>query len=98
MSWSFWDGVLKNIVGFIPFCFCFYAYLVAILPVKRATLVTIALGTAVSLTIEILQAFLPTRDSGTTDLITNTLAAWVGVASYNLSIPILTRVFPLINR
>jgi len=98
MSWSFWDGVLKNIVGFIPFGFCFYAYLVAILPVKRATLVTIALGTAVSLTIEILQAFLPTRDSGTTDLITNTLGAWVGVASYNLSIPILTRVFPLINR
>jgi len=98
MSWGFWDGVLKNIVGFIPFGFCFYAYLVAVLPVKRATLVTVALGTAVSLTIEILQAFLPTRDSGTTDLITNTLGAWAGVALYKLSIPILTRVFPLTNR
>jgi hypothetical protein len=94
MSWSFWGAVLKNIVGFIPFGFCFYAYLVAVLPIKRATLLTIALGAVVSLTIEVLQAFLPTRDSGTTDIITNTLGTWVGVASYNRLIPILTQLFP----
>jgi hypothetical protein len=93
-SHDYWGSVLKNIVGFVPFGFCFYAYLVTILPIKRAALVTVALGTAVSFTIEILQAFLPTRESGTTDLITNTLGTWVGVASYNFLIPTLARFFP----
>jgi hypothetical protein len=94
MTRSYWSAAVKNIVGFIPFGFCFYAYLAMVLLLKRATLVTVALGTAVSLTIEILQAYLPTRDSGTTDLITNTLGTWMGVASYSLLAPILVRIFP----
>ena len=58
MSRSYWSAVLKNIVGFIPLGFCFYAFLVA-LPIKRAALATVVLGCAVSFTIEIPQAFLP---------------------------------------
>jgi hypothetical protein len=96
-SRSYWEAVVQNIVGLIPFGFCFYAYLAAVLPIKRAALVTVALGTVVSLTIEILQFFLPTRESGTTDLFTNTLGSWVGVASYRLLIPTLARSLPARN-
>jgi hypothetical protein len=91
MSRSYWGAVLKNIVGFIPFGFCYYAYLATLPSIKRPTLVTVALGTVVSFTIEVLQAFLPTRESGTTDLITNTLGTWVGVEAYNLLTPVLNR-------
>jgi len=97
MSRNYWRAVVKNIGGFIPFGFCFYVYLAAALPIKRATLVTVALGAAVSITIEILQAFLPTRDSGTTDIITNTLGSWAGVTSYKLLKPILAQWFPGAN-
>jgi len=93
MTRSYWSAAIKNVVGFIPLGFWFYAYLTVLVSRKRAALLTVCLGTAVSLTIEILQAFLPTRDSGTTDIITNTMGTWAGVALYNVSTPILLRLF-----
>ncbi|MGA2275400.1 MAG: VanZ family protein [Bryobacteraceae bacterium] len=79
MSRSYWSAVLKNIIGFVPFGFCFCARLSVARRVQRAALTAVVLGALVSLTIEILQAYLPTRDSGMTDIITNTLGTWFGV-------------------
>jgi hypothetical protein len=92
MSRSFWSGVLKNIVGFVPLGFCFYPYLSA-RQGKSAALLTIVVGAIVSVTIEILQAFLPTRESGMTDIATNTLGTWMGVVFYQRVYTVLAERF-----
>jgi glycopeptide antibiotics resistance protein len=94
-SGSYLSSAIKNVIGFVPFGFCFYTYL-RVLRVKYAALTTVILGTAVSVTIEVLQAYLPTRDSGTTDIFTNTLGTWVGVAVYDLVVPRLPRIFAVV--
>lgn len=81
-DWGYWKDVLINIGGFIPLGFLFCAYLALSRSPKRAAFFTIILGFAASLTIEVSQAYLPTRDSGMTDVITNTLGTGVGVMLY----------------
>jgi len=83
MLWGYWMNNLKNVVGFVPLGSFFCAYFELVRNNKRAGLITIIFGGAVSLTIEVLQGYLPTRDSGTTDLITNTFGTWIGVMLYN---------------
>jgi hypothetical protein len=85
-AWGYWKSVvLINVVGFMPLGFLFCAYFSLAGRIRRPALATILLGFTLSLTIECLQTFLPTRDSGTTDLITNTLGTSLGVWMYRWS-------------
>jgi hypothetical protein len=82
-TWSpgFWEDAVINIAGFIPFgcCFCAYFSIRKIHPpIFKATL----LGSAVSLSIEILQSHLPTRDSSMSDVITNAVGSLLGALAY----------------
>lgn len=76
-GWNYWKDIAVNVFGFVPlgsfFCALFLSH-----QLRRPVLSAIALGFAVSLTIEVLQGFLPTRDSGMTDLFSNTIGTALG--------------------
>lgn len=81
-DWGYWKNVLINVGGFIPLGFVFCAYFSLKGRIQMPAWTTIILGAALSITIEVLQGYLPTRDSGTTDILTNTLGTCFGVMLY----------------
>jgi hypothetical protein len=82
MTRSYWSDVLLNVAGFVPLGFFLTAYLSRVRLLASTRMTTIFLGLAVSLTIEIAQYFLPTRNSSMTDLLTNTIGTAVGATLY----------------
>ena len=80
--WSFWKDVIINIAGFVPFGFTLLMYLSSVTPPAGRTAKAILLGFCLSLSIEVIQRFLPTRDSGMMDLVTNTIGTIGGAFLY----------------
>jgi hypothetical protein len=74
------EDIFINIAGFIPFGF-FFAYLLrgsSSLSTWIVVLATIAAGAAISLAIEVTQAYLPMRNSSATDLVCNICGTIIG--------------------
>lgn len=69
--------VLRNIVGFMPLGFLLAAWIRGGNG-RRAMLRAVCAGAVLSLSVEILQAFLPSRTSGITDILTNTFGTYLG--------------------
>ncbi len=81
---SYFTDIAINIAGFIPFGFILSSLLYTVK--KRSGpimyLTAILSGGAISLTIELLQVYLPTRSSQMSDLIFNILGTILGVALF----------------
>ena len=81
---SFVQDVFLNIAGFIPLGFLLNAMFAGLEGTvrKHGALMTIMVCFALSLSIEIAQAWMPSRSSQTLDLMMNTLGAFLGVMGY----------------
>jgi len=67
-----------NIGGFVPLGFLLSAFLGSTARSRMPIFTAILMGALVSLAIELLQAYIPERSSGMTDIITNTLGTALG--------------------
>jgi len=81
---SFIIDTLVNLIGFIPFAFILSATLIRVGGAfeKHGVLITVAFCFLVSLALEILQAWMPSRSSSMLDLVLNTLGGWTGAFAY----------------
>ena len=87
LQWS-WDDyrpsrsyavdIAVNIAGFVPLGFLLSAFFWSTTRSQRPVRTAILIGALISLAIEILQAYIPQRSSGMTDIITNTLGTAMG--------------------
>jgi VanZ family protein len=90
---SFWKDMFVNIFGFAPFGFAVYAWLRKNGGRKDGAAMGIALllGAGISLFIELLQLYLPTRDSSLIDVINNVLGMYIGARLFQAARNILYR-------
>lgn len=77
-TWNYAIDTVSNIAGFIPLGVIACAFLACSQNRRAAILSTILIGGTLSFLIEVAQAYIPRRVSGTTDIITNTLGTAIG--------------------
>jgi VanZ family protein len=84
---AYFQDIVINIVGFIPLGFFLYAFLNRGMESWRFSvpLAVTLIGFTASLTIEILQFFLPSRDSSVIDVISNSLGTVTGMILVRLA-------------
>jgi VanZ family protein len=80
------NDLIRNVAGFMPLGFLLGAYLSKKTGWPKAILVVMLYGGLLSFTIEVLQAFIPERNSGTTDILTNTAGAMLGAIAWKAGI------------
>jgi hypothetical protein len=77
-NWRYFTDVMFNIAGFVPLGFILCCYLLLTRTRWNAIVTAVVAGGILSFVIEILQAYIPRRVSGITDIITNTLGTALG--------------------
>jgi VanZ family protein len=77
-TWDYVNDLLRNIIGFVPLGFALCGYLSLAGKARHAVLITILCGFLTSLSVEISQAYIPQRESGLTDVITNSTGSAIG--------------------
>lgn len=75
---AYWKDNAVNVLGFVPLGFFFCLFAASKEGKSNSHTKVILFGALISLLIEVLQSFLPTRASGVTDVITNTLGTALG--------------------
>ncbi len=83
-----------NIIGFVPWGFFFSAWLrrVKNLPAPCVYGVTLLIGICLSLAIELVQVYLPARDSSLMDVFSNILGTVLGVFIFKYALPVFHKV------
>ncbi len=79
---SYLKNALINVAGFVPLGFMVSLYFAAVRRMRQAAVAAVLVGAAVSFAIEYFQSFLPTRYSGWTDILTNTIGTGIGTILY----------------
>ena len=85
---SFFQDITINIIGFIPFGFFCAGLLIKTrgFTMSAIYMITVLFGIVFSLAIELLQVYLPTRDSSLLDLICNVVGTIMGLIVFHATV------------
>jgi VanZ family protein len=88
-SFDDWSDILQNVIGFMPLGFALCGYLMLSRRWFAAIMMTAVFCGILSLLLELIQVYLPTRDSSMMDVITNFTGGTLGAFCYGLALRIL---------